>query len=101
MPLENKVPKGIFDSAIQFYGINIEQLFIISLVAIVFAVFGFMIKPYTLHILIMGCVVNVVMYYTFRISNYHHKGALTEKLAYVFKYSKGAKRYSGRCRNFF
>ena len=101
MPVENKVPKGIFDSAIQFYGINIEQLFIISFVAIVFAALGFIFKAYTLYILILDCLVNVIMYYVFRISNYHHRGALFEKLAYSLKYSKGTKRYSGRCRNFF
>lgn len=101
MPAENKVPKGIFDSAIQFYGINIEQLFIISLVAIISAVLGFMIKAYTLYILICGCIINIIMYYIFRISNYHHKGALLEKLKYTLQYSKGVKRYSGRSKNFF
>lgn len=100
MAIENKVPKNIFDSAIQFYGINIEQLFVISLVAIFFAILGFTFKRYTLYIIVFGCLVNLVMYYVFRISNYNHKGALTEKLMYKLKFSRGVRRYSGRSKNY-
>lgn len=97
----NKVPKGIFDCAIQFYGINIEQMFFISFVFAFFSILGFVFSRYSMHIIAAGTIVSAIIYYICRISNYYYKGMLEERVKYALFYSWGVKRYSGRCKNYF